>query len=112
MVERETLSAGEKQLLVIAILWGIAKCSKRKLPVIIDTPLSRLDSKHRTALIQKYFPHASDQTIILSTDMEITKHYYELMKPNIGDEYTLIYDDESRSTMIKRGYFEEGLNND
>lgn len=112
LVERETLSAGEKQLLVIAILWGIAKCSKRKLPVIIDTPLSRLDSKHRTALIQKYFPHASDQTIILSTDMEITKHYYELMKPNIGDEYTLIYDDESRSTMIKRGYFEEGLNND
>lgn len=111
-IEKDVLSAGEKQLLVIAILWGIGICSKRKLPVIIDTPLSRLDSKHRTALIQKYFPRASDQTIILSTDTEITKHYYDLMKPDIGDEFTLIYDDESRSTTIKRGYFEEGLSND
>ena len=104
-VSKDSLSAGEKQLMVIAILWALAICSKKKLPVIIDTPLSRLDSEHRTAMITTYFPNASDQTIILSTDSEIDSTYYEMMKESVGDEFTLNYDDESRSTSIARGYF-------
>ena len=88
IVPKDSLSAGEKQLMVIALLWALGICSKKRLPVIIDTPLSRLDSNHRTALIKTYFPHASDQTIILSTDSEIDQHYYDLMKENVDDEYT------------------------
>ena len=103
-IPRESLSAGEKQLLVISILWALTLCSKQKLPVIIDTPLSRMDSLHRTALITTYFPNAGEQTIILSTDSEIDEGYYQLMKNNIGDEYTLIYNEESKSTMIQKGY--------
>lgn len=106
-VNKSSLSAGEKQLMVISLLWALALCSKKKLPVIIDTPLSRLDSAHRVSLIQTYFPQASEQTIILSTDSEIDKNYYEIMKDNIGDEFTLIYDDATKSTTIKRGYFPE-----
>jgi DNA sulfur modification protein DndD len=103
-VEKKKLSAGEKQLMVISLLWALAICSKKKLPVIIDTPLSRLDSIHREALITTYFPNASDQTIILSTDSEIDQKYYDLMKPYIGDEFTLVYDDEQMKTSIKEGY--------
>ena len=103
-VSRNSLSAGEKQLMVISLLWALAICSKRKLPVIIDTPLSRLDSNHRTTLVQTYFPNASEQTIILSTDTEIDERYYDLMKDNIGDEFTLIYNEEEKSTTIKQGY--------
>lgn len=104
-VDRASLSAGEKQLMVISLLWALGRCSKKKLPVIIDTPLSRLDSAHRSSVIQTYFPQASDQTIILSTDTEIDQSYYELMRPNIGDEFTLIYNDETKSTTISSGYF-------
>ena len=104
-VFRNSLSAGEKQLMVIALLWALAICSKKRLPVIIDTPLSRLDSVHRQALIENYFPNASDQTIILSTDSEIDEKYYEMMADNIDDEFTLVYDDASKSTSIKKGYF-------
>jgi DNA sulfur modification protein DndD len=107
-VQKSSLSAGEKQLMVISLLWAIAICSKRKLPVIIDTPLSRLDSNHRETLITSYFPNASEQTIILSTDTEITDEYYTMMKENVGDEFTLIYDDNSKSTSIRKGYFVEG----
>jgi len=103
-VPKTSLSAGEKQLMVISILWALAICSKKKLPVIIDTPLSRLDSNHRKAIIKKYFPKASEQTIILSTDSEIDQSYYEMMKKNVGDEYTLEYDDENKCTTIKKGY--------
>lgn len=107
-VEKKKLSAGEKQLMVISLLWALAICSKKKLPVIIDTPLSRLDSIHREALILTYFPNASEQTIILSTDSEIDQKYYELLKPHIGDEFTLVYDDELMKTTIKKGYLFEG----
>ncbi len=103
-VSRDTLSAGEQQLMVISILWALAICSKKKLPIIIDTPLSRLDSLHRTALIKTYFPNAGEQTIILSTDSEIDSKYYKLMKSNVGDEFTLNYDERTKSTSIERGY--------
>ncbi len=104
-VAKSSLSAGEKQLMVISILWALAIRSKKNLPVIIDTPLSRMDSNHRKSLIEVYFPNASEQTIILSTDSEIDEKYYRLMKENVGDEYTLIYDDENKCTHIEKGYF-------
>lgn len=104
-IVKKRLSAGEKQLMVISLLWALAICSKKKLPVIIDTPLSRLDSAHREALIKTYFPNASEQTIILSTDSEIDEKYYSMMKDSVGDEYTLNYCDKTRTTTIKPGYF-------
>lgn len=103
-IPKDSLSAGEQQLMVISILWALALCSKKKLPVIIDTPLARLDSMHRTALITTYFPNAGEQTIILSTDSEIDEGYYKLMKKNIGDEFTLDYNEASKSTSIQKGY--------
>ena len=106
-VLKESLSAGEKQLMVIAILWALALCSKKKLPVIIDTPLSRLDSQHRSSIISTYFPNASDQTIILSTDTEIDYSYYEMMKDSVGDEFILVYSEKTKSTTVKKGYFQE-----
>lgn len=105
-IHSNTLSAGEKQLMVISVLWALAICSKKKLPVIIDTPLSRLDSAHRASVVQNYFPHASEQTIILSTDSEIDRTYYDMMKESVGDEFTLKYDEEKHSSTIVKGYFE------
>ena len=104
-VDKRSLSAGEKQLMVIAILWALAICSKKKLPVIIDTPLSRLDSVHRASLVKNYFPFASNQTIILTTDSEIDQGFYDMMKDSIGDEFTLYYNEETASTTIMKGYF-------
>lgn len=104
-IKKSILSAGEKQLLVISLLWALSISSKKKLPVIIDTPLSRLDSNHRVSLIKNYYPFASEQTIILSTDSEIDSYYHDLLKDYIDDEFTLIYDDKLQKTTIQRGYF-------
>lgn len=104
-IDKASLSAGEKQLMVISLLWALALCSKKKLPVIIDTPLSRLDSAHRESLIKTYFPQASEQTIILSTDSEIDQNYHDMMSENIGDEFTLVYNDVTKATTIQKGYF-------
>ena len=107
-IEKDSLSAGEKQLVVISTLWALAICSKKKLPVIIDTPLARLDSVHRSSLVKTYFPNASEQTIILSTDSEIDDNYYQMMKEYIDDKYLLDYNDETRCTRVLKGYFNGG----
>jgi DNA sulfur modification protein DndD len=99
------LSAGERQLLAVATVWALAKASGRALPTIIDTPLGRLDSEHRTRLVDNYFPAASHQVILLSTDEEINGRYYARLKPKIAREYVIQYDSALQSSRIEPGYF-------
>lgn len=101
----ERLSAGERQLLATSILWGLAKASGRPLPTIIDTPLGRLDSSHRRHLLERYFPVASHQVILLSTDEEIDETSLNTLKRSVGREYQLTFDEQHRSTRIEQGYF-------
>lgn len=107
-VPKHRLSAGEKQLLAIAFLWGLARVSGRRLPVAIDTPLGRLDSSHRGNLVERYFPSASHQVILLSTDTEIGKNEVETLRNNqaIAREYLLKYDSSTRqTTVLENKYF-------
>lgn len=104
-VDKRILSAGEEQLLVIAMLWALGICANTEFPLIIDTPLARLDSYHRTSLINNYFPYASQQVIILSTDQEIGDSEYALLKPNVGREYMLKYHKDTMNSTIEEGYF-------
>ena len=101
----ERLSAGEKQLLATSLLWGLARASGRPVPTIIDTPLGRLDSSHRKHLIERYFPSASHQVLLLSTDEEIVGSYYKELKPFITRTYLLEHNEEAGQTNLKQGYF-------
>lgn len=103
----DRLSAGERQLLATSVLWGLARASGRPLPTVIDTPLGRLDSSHRRRLVTHYFPLASHQVILLSTDEEIAGGYFEALKPYVGRVYHLRYDEDSGSTSVEHGYFNE-----
>ena len=104
---KQRLSAGEKQLLAIAFLWGLARVSGRNLPIAIDTPLGRLDSSHRHNLVERYFPAASHQVILLSTDTEIAQKEVTMLREQeaIAQEYLLKYNPEKRQTTVEKGYF-------
>lgn len=106
-VTTQKLSAGERQLLAIALLWGLGRASGRPLPTVIDTPLGRLDSSHRRNLIERYFPFASHQVILLSTDEEIDEGYLETLRPFITRSYLLDFDDRKQQTTVRDGYFWE-----
>lgn len=102
---KDQLSEGEKQIFAISVLWGLSKASARPLPAIIDTPMGRLDAEHRKQLVERYFPHASHQVIVLSTDTEIERGYFQLLQPHIARAYHLAYDEQSRATQPEEGYF-------
>jgi len=99
------LSAGERQLLAVALLWGLARAAGQPLPVVIDTPLGRLDGSHREHLLERYFPLASHQVVLLSTDTEIDEDAYELIAPRVGRSYHLEFDPETNATFVEDGYF-------
>tara|TARA_Y100000996_G_C22557513_1_gene656101 strand:- start:1277 stop:3235 length:1959 start_codon:yes stop_codon:yes gene_type:complete len=101
----DKFSAGERQLFAVAVIWGLVRTASQDIPAIIDTPMGRLDSEHRLKLVQNYFPKASKQTILLSTDEEIVKDLYDHLKPNIVQSYLLEFDDNLGATQIKEGYF-------
>ena len=104
-VPKARLSAGEKQIYAISMLWALARTSGRPLPMIIDTPLGRLDSEHRDNLVQRYFPAASHQVILLSTDTEIDGQLLKDLGSSVSHSYRLDYDFAAGRTTATPGYF-------
>lgn len=102
---KEQLSAGEKQIYAIAVLWALRLVSRLTLPIIVDTPLGRLDSEHRHHLVQRYFPQASHQVILLSTDTEIDEELFDDLEPAIARTYQLQYQPIEASVRVVDGYF-------
>ncbi len=102
----EQLSAGERQLTALALLWALARASGRPLPVLIDTPLGRLDSSHRRHVVARYLPMASQQVIVLSTDTEIEGALLEHLEPFVGSCYVLTFNGDEEATTINPGYLE------
>lgn len=99
------LSAGERQLLAVALLWGLARVAGHRLPTVIDTPLGRLDSQHRTNLVDRYFPVAGNQVLLLSTDQEIDEDLMRRMSGSISRSYVLSNDATTGSTTVEDGYW-------
>jgi DNA sulfur modification protein DndD len=106
-IRKSALSAGEKEVFAVSLLWGLAQTSQLKLPIIIDTPLSRLDSTHRDNIVNSYFPNAGEQVVILSTDTEIDTNYYRSLKRYLSGAGRLEFDPRQELTTFREGYFWE-----
>jgi len=104
-IHKSILSNGEKQIYAISMLLALAKTSGRPLPFIIDTPLARLDSTHRNNVVDNFFPNASHQVIIFSTDTEIDKQYFEKLTPYLTRVYHLVWNNQDLSSRATEGYF-------
>lgn len=102
LLDNYLLSAGEKQIYILSLLFAFLKVSGKELPLVFDTLLGRLDEDHRSNIIKSYLPKASKQVIILSTDSEVRGSNYELVKPFIAKEYTIDYNIENQTLRIQK----------
>ena len=102
------MSMGEQQMIGTALLWAIAKTSGRPLPFVIDTPLGRLDGAHLSNLVDRFYPSASHQTVLLSTDREIGAAEYARLRPHVARAYVIEFDRDERRTVVREGYFGGG----
>jgi len=104
-ITKDMLSKGELQMYATAVVWGLALTSGRPLPFMIDTPLARLDEEHRNSVVEQFYPNASHQTIILSTDSEVNFEYYKKLEPYISNSFVIQYDSDKGSTKKHDTYF-------
>ena len=91
-------------IFAIAVLWGLAEMSGHRMPMIIDTPLAKLDSRHVKSIATKFFPAASHQVILLSQDREIDQSIYNALKSRIDHSFTISLGEQNK---VKEGYFFE-----
>ncbi|HEY0826851.1 MAG TPA: DNA sulfur modification protein DndD [Bacilli bacterium] len=106
-IDKKSLSAGEKQILLLSLIWAVVKVSERKIPFVFDTLLGRLDTSHKQNVLLKFIPNCGDQVIILSTDSEVDIHHLNLIRPHLASVGTLITDHALESSKIEVGnYFD------
>jgi len=111
-VNKDRLSAGERQIFALALVWSLSMLSNKNIPCVVDTPLSRLDSEHRINLAKNYYPYASHQMFLLSTDEEIDEKLKPVIEPHIAKEYLLSFNTDSESTIIENSYFNFEVTNE
>jgi DNA sulfur modification protein DndD len=104
-IDKHKLSSGEMEIYAMSMVWGLAKISGQNLPFIIDTPLGRLDSHHRDNILKIFFPNASHQMLIFSTDTEVDRKNFDILKPHISSAFHLEHSDKEKNTKVKEGYF-------
>lgn len=101
------LSAGEKQIFTQALISAVSSVSGRGFPMVVDTPLGRLDVKHRKGVLN-HLVQREHQVILLSTDTEVVGDYLREISPHVQKKYVIQFErvgDIGQST-VKLGYFD------
>ncbi|MDP1774788.1 MAG: DNA sulfur modification protein DndD [Methylobacter sp.] len=105
-------SAGENQIFATALIAGLAKVSGVNAPMVVDTPLGRLDSKHRENILRFWTADKNRQVILLSQDEEIDFHFYKQIADSVCKTYLLehldVGDGIGRTSAKEDQYFARG----
>ncbi|MCM3001279.1 DNA sulfur modification protein DndD [Paenibacillus cellulositrophicus] len=104
-ITKERLSAGEKEMLMLTVIWAMFKVSEWKLPFVFDTLFGRLDQDHKKTLIEHFIPKCGDQVLMFTTDSEIGSDQFEKIKDITSFCYTLEYNSFQETAEIVQGRY-------
>jgi len=86
-------SAGEKQIFTQALITAVVQVSGRVFPMIVDTPMGRLDQEHRKNVL-KHLAKNNGQVILLSTDSEVVGEYLDVIRSRVLKTYVVEHEDD------------------
>jgi len=92
-------SSGQKQIIATALIWGISEYIAEDIPMIIDTPLGRLDEKNQSLILNKFYPEVSKQVIILPTPSELKHDGFKSLIRYVSQ--TFILNNAGSATSVK-----------
>lgn len=102
---KQQLSAGEKQIFIMAIYQALSQLNKIDVPYIVDTPFARIDKEHRGKILEQFFKRLNGQVIILSTDEEIVGHYQDVISDIVSDTFVLNHTANGNTEILANTYF-------
>ncbi|MDP3156600.1 MAG: DNA sulfur modification protein DndD [Archangium sp.] len=103
-------SAGEDQIFALSLIAAIARVSARSVPVVMDTPLARLDPDHRKNVLRYFTERPGEQVILLSQPDEVSGRYLEAVKDRVCESYVIDHEEIANGVginKVRKGYFEE-----
>ncbi len=101
-------SAGEDQIFALSLIAAIAKVSGTRVPIVMDTPLARLDTDHRKNVLQFFAAHAGEQVIFLSQPDEVHGSYLKVIRDRVCQAYHIEFEelgDGVGKAHVRSGYF-------
>lgn len=102
---RQQLSAGEKQIFIMALYQALSQLNKINVPYIVDTPFARIDKEHRGKILNQFFKKLGGQIIILSTDEEIVGDYEESISDVVSNKFILSHTSDGNTEVLVNTYF-------
>lgn len=102
---KQQLSAGEKQIFIMALYHGLSRLNKINVPYIVDTPFARIDKEHRSKILTQFFTKLNGQILILSTDEEIVGDYQDMVSDITSDTYVLKHTSDGSTKILADTYF-------
>lgn len=99
---RDTLSAGETQVLALAFMAALNTVSGFDAPIIIDTPLGRLGKEPKLNIAKNLPGYLKDkQVTMLVTEEEYTSEVRNALAPRVGAEYKINFNDSEEGSQSK-----------
>lgn len=105
----ETMSGFERRSFGIAFSLALAELTRRRIPLVIDTPLGNADTEYRPRLLEALTNVELDQIIILTHDAEVTGELFEKIRPQLQQTFLVQYDPSLRESLVKDGEFFRGI---
>lgn len=102
---KQQLSAGEKQIFIMALYQALSQLNKINVPYIVDTPFARIDKEHRGKILDRFFKELNGQIIILSTDEEIVGEYQENISDIVSNIFVLNHISNGSTEILANTYF-------
>ncbi|GIL29183.1 AAA family ATPase [Actinocatenispora comari] len=83
-------SEGGRQLIALSLIGALKRAAVRGGPVVLDSPLARLDLEHRANVLQQWVPELGNQAILLVQSGELTEaQARDIMDNRIGQAYRI-----------------------
>lgn len=101
-----TASGFESRSFGVAFTLALAELTRRRLPLVIDTPLGNADSQYRPRMLRALTDFKNlDQVIILTHDQEVTPDLVEQIEAHVGQKMLIEFGQNTRSSTIHRDRF-------
>ncbi|MHC5559291.1 AAA family ATPase [Kocuria sp. U4B] len=97
-------SEGGRQLIALSLIGALKRAAVRGGPVVLDSPLARLDLKHRENVLNSWVPELGSQAILLVQSGELTEDQAQTIMGNrIGQAYRIYRpNDDPEEATIER----------
>ena len=108
-LSEQDLSAGENEIFALSLLAAASTTVASDMPVVVDTPVARLDRTHRLNIAKHYLPKAAAQIVLLSTDTELVGDFLDPIRKHVGASYLIDFDPNTEVSEVRPNVYFEPL---